>query len=169
MTERLLVRDLMSVGVATCPPDTLIVEIARLLLDKQLEAIVVLDQEGHAVGVVSQDELVEAYTRDNWRDLTAEAVMCDGVPQVPPDIPLTAAAQIMQDQRVRVLFLMHHAGGIEYPAAALSYRSILRHLAARSDAELQDLGIAAARQPPLETFIQKRDAARQRSRLPDQE
>jgi predicted transcriptional regulator len=169
MTERLLVRDLMSVGVLTCPPTTPIVEIARLLLDKQLEAIVVLDHEGHAAGMVSQDELVRAYTQDNWRALTAEAVMRAAVPQVPPDIPLTAAAQIMQDQGVRVVFLMHHAGGIEYPAAALSYRSILRYLAARSEADLQDLGIAAARQPPLDTFIQKRDSARQRSHLPDQE
>ncbi len=76
---------------------------------------------------------------------------------MPPDIPLTAAAQMMQDQRVRVLFLMHHAGGIEYPAALISYQHLLRHLAARDDDELRDLGISAARQSPLETFIQRRE------------
>ncbi|MCL5998278.1 MAG: CBS domain-containing protein, partial [Chloroflexi bacterium] len=159
----------MSVGVATCPPDTPIVEIARLLLDKQLEGIVVLDEEGHAVGSISQDELVQAYTRDDCRDLTAEDVMRDSVPQIPPDVPLTVAAQIMRDKGTRVVFLMHHAGGIQYPAAALSYTHILRHLAARSDAELQDLGTAAARKLPLETFIEKRDAAQRQSRFPPQE
>ena len=46
--ERLLVRDLMAVGVATCPPTTPIVDVARLLLEKQLEVIVVLDEEGEA-------------------------------------------------------------------------------------------------------------------------
>ncbi len=169
MAERLLVRDLMSVGVATCAPDTPIIEIARLLLEKKLEAVVVLNEEGHAVGIVSQKELVKAYTRDNHQQLTAEAIMHDGVPSVPPDIPLTAAAQIMQDQDIRVIYLMHHAGGIAYPAAVLSYQHLLRHLAARSDEELNDLGIKAARQAPLDEFLQKRDAARKRASFPHQE
>lgn len=169
MAERLLVRDLMSVGVATCAPNTPIIEIARLLLEKKLEAVVVLNEEGHAVGIVSQKELVQAYTRDNCRELTAEAIMHDGVPSVPPDIPLTAAAQIMQDQGIRVVYLMHHAGGIAYPAAVLSYQHLLRHLTARSDEELNDLGIKAARQAPLDEFIQKRDAARKRAGFPHQE
>ncbi len=116
VSERSLVRDLMSVGVATCPPDAPIAEIARFLLDKQVEGMVVLDSEGHAIGVVTQDELVQAYTRHDRSGLTAEDVMQDRVPEIPPDIPLAAAAQLMRDQGVRVLFLMHHVGGIAYPA-----------------------------------------------------
>jgi CBS domain-containing protein len=172
---RSLVRDLMKVGVLTCPPDTLVVEIARLLLERNLEAIIVLDPEdGHALGVVGQDELVQAYTnqsaaavnRQPLGDLTAGDVMREGVPQVPADIPLTAAVQIMQDQGVRVLFLMHHAGGIKYPAASLSYDHILRYMAAHDEAELRDLGIYAERQAPLKAFIQKRDAAQRASGKP---
>ena len=69
---------------------------------------------------------------------------------------------IMQDQGTRALFLMHHAGGIEYPAAVPSYYYLLRYLAADSDEELHDLGITAARQAPLEAFVNRRDAARRR-------
>jgi hypothetical protein len=36
----------------------------------------------------------------------------------------------------------------------------LRHLAAQSDDDLKDMGIAAARQSPLEQFIARRDAAK---------
>lgn len=169
MAERSLVRDLMTVGVATCSPDTPVVEVARLLLDKTLEAVVVLDQEGHAPGAVSRDDLVRCYAQDDWRDLTASDIMTDGVPELPPDIPLTAAAQLMRDRGVRAVFLMHHAGGIEYPAAVLSYAHFLRHLTAENDDELNDLGIAAARRPPLETFIEKRDAARRKAKGSRQE
>jgi CBS domain-containing protein len=169
MTERSLVRELMTVGVATCPPDTSIVEVTRLLLDEELEGVVVLDREGHAVGVVTRDELVRAYSRDDCRSLTAEEVMRDGVPQIPPDIPLSAAAQLMQDQGTRVVFLMHHAGGIEYPAAFLSYKHFLRHLVAQDEDELSDLGIAAARQLPLEAFVQKREEARRQAQASTQE
>ena len=162
-----LVRDLMTVGVATCPPTTPVVDIARLLLDKDLEAVVVLDAEGHAVGVVSRDDLVRAYTREDCRDLTAEAVMTEGLSQIPPNIPLTAAAQIMRDQGIRVVFMVHNADGITYPAACLSYTHLMRHLIARSDAELKDLGIKAEREAPLATFIKRRDEARRRASSTD--
>jgi CBS-domain-containing membrane protein len=149
-----LVRDLMTVGVSTCPPDTLVVDIARLMLEKGLEAVVVLDpEEGHALGVVSQTELARAYARPDVRDLTAEQVMRDDVPQAPPDIPLAVAAQLMQDQNTRALFLMHHAGGVIYPAGVITYAHLLRHLAARDAEELRDLGIGAER----------RDEARKRN------
>ena len=45
-----LVRDLMSVGVLTCSPETSVVELTRILLEKDREAAVVLDDHGHAVG-----------------------------------------------------------------------------------------------------------------------
>lgn len=159
----LLVRDLMTVGVPTCSPDTPIIEIARLVLQKELEAVVVLEpNEGHALGVVSRDELVAAYTHHVDVHTVAEQIMHDGVPQVPPDIPIQAAAQIMQDLGVRVLFLMHHSAGIEYPAAMISYHHILRHLSAESQDDLRDLGIQAERQSPLEAYFARRDAARKR-------
>jgi predicted transcriptional regulator len=158
----MLVRDLMTVGVVTCSEETPVADIARMILDKGLEAIVVLDEAGHALGTVSQFELVKIYNHPDPRKLKAEAIMREGVPQVPPDLPVTTAAQIMQDQGTRALFLMHHAGGIEYPAAVLSYYHLLRYLAADSDEELHDLGIAAARQAPLEAFVNRRDAARRR-------
>jgi len=161
-----LVRDLMSVGVATCSPDTLISDIARLLVEKDLEAVVVLDPvEGHALGMVSQDDLVRAYARGETQSLRAEDIMRDKVPQVPPDIPLTVAAQIMQDQSVRALFIMHHAAGIEYPAAFISYRHLMRHLAVKEGEDLRDLGIQAERQSPLEVFFQRREEARKRAGL----
>lgn len=160
ISSRKLVRDLMTVGVPTCPPDTPIVNLTRLMLEKNFEAVVVLDgEEGHALGVVSQAELVKAYQREDAHALTAENIMHEGVPEVPPDIPLEVAAQMMLDQNVRAFFLMHHAGGIVYPAAMITYRHLLRHLAAQSDDDLKDMGVAAARKAPLQQFIERRDAA----------
>ena len=73
-----LVRDLMSVGVLTCSPETSVVELTRILLEKDLEAAVVLDDHGHAVGIVSRDDLVRAYASgDDVKDHTG-AVKGDG-------------------------------------------------------------------------------------------
>ncbi|MGQ9850482.1 MAG: CBS domain-containing protein [Aggregatilineaceae bacterium] len=162
MSERYLVRDLMTVGVPTCAPDTPVSDLARLMLERDVEGVIVLDHEGHAVGMVTPDELMQAYQHDDPRALAAETIMREDVPELPPDIPLSAAAQLMRDRRVRVVFLTHNAAGITYPAAMLTYRHFLRHLAARSDADLADLGIHAQRLSPMQRFLQKREAARRR-------
>ncbi len=153
----------MSVGAPTCPLDTPVIELTRLLLEKEWEGAVVLDEQGHGAGVVTRDELVKAYAAGEYEGLTAESIMRADVPQIPPDIPLAAAAQLMQDLNVRVVYMMHHAGGIEYPAAFLTYNHLLRHLAMESPEELNDLGIKAQRESPIETFIRRRDEARRRA------
>lgn len=166
-------RDLMTVGVATVPTEAALVDIARLILDKNLEAVVVLSPEdGNALGYISREEILKAYSRhdgdlESLKNLQASEFMQEGVPQAPPDIPLTAAVQIMQDYHVRVLFMMHHAGGIEYPAGVLTYSHILRFLTARDESDLKDLGIKAARTSPLDLFIERREAARKRYRKED--
>jgi crotonyl-CoA carboxylase/reductase len=154
----------MTVGVQTCSPSTAVLDVARFMLEHDLEAMVVLD-DGHAVGVVSRQELVKAYARQDFAELTAGQIMREEVPQAPPDIPLAAAAQIMLDMGVRALFMMHHAAGVEYPAGVLTFRHLIRHLAAEEPDELTDLGIEADRESPIETFLKRRDAARKKRGL----
>jgi len=158
-----VVRDLMTVGVTTCSLGTPVSEIARLMVEKNLEAVVVLDEEGNARGYVGQDEAVGAISRPDSREMKVEDVLREDIPEIPVDIPIPAAAQIMRDKGVRVLFFLHRAGGIAYPAGILTYRHILRFLAASSPDDLRDLGIGAARLSPLEIFIQRRDAARKKN------
>jgi CBS domain-containing protein len=160
-----LVRDLMTVGVPTCKWETPIQDVARFLLERHVEAMCVLDAEGHGIGVVGEEELVAAYGRDDWNTLLAEDVMSEGVPELGADIPLTVAAQMMKDKGIRIAYMMHNSAGIIYPAAFISYRHILRHMAAKDESDLKDLGLAAARKSPLEQFIERRDEARRKAGL----
>jgi hypothetical protein len=45
----------------------------------------------------------------------------------------------------------------------ITYRHLLRHLAARNAEELHDLGMHAKRQSPMEAFIQRREEARRKN------
>jgi predicted transcriptional regulator len=159
-TARLFVRDLMTVGVVSLKKQTPVLEIARQMIAKDLEGVVILDDEGHAEGCLSQEEMIQVYSRPDVDTLKAVDIMKEGVPQIPPDIPLIAAAQIMFDIGVRALYIMHHSGGIEYAAGVITYHHLLRHLAAKTDDELRDLGISAQRKSPLEIFIERREAVR---------
>lgn len=159
----LLVRDLMTVGVPTCKWDTPVEDIARFLLEHHVEAMCVLDAEGHGVGVVGEQELVVAYGRENLPSLKAEDIMSEGVPELNADLPLAVASQMMKDRRIRIAYMNHNSGGIIYPAAYISYRHILRHIAAKDDSDLKDLGLAAERKSPIEQFIARRDEARRKN------
>ena len=125
--------------------------------------MVVLGDEGEGVGVCGYKELVDAYEREDVRELTAEEVMSEGVPELPSDIPLKVAAQLMKDKNVRVAYMNHNSAGIIYPAASISYKHLVRHLAAKDESELKDLGINAERKSPLEQFIERRDEARRQA------
>lgn len=160
-----LIRDLMTIGVPTCKTTTPVVDIARFLIDNNVEEMVVLGSEGEGVGVVGYEELVTAYHRENARELTAEDVMREGVTELPSDIPLTVAAQMMKDKGVRVAYMNHNSAGIIYPAAMISYRHIVRHLAAKDESELKDLGLAAERKSPVEVFVARRDQARKEAKI----
>jgi CBS domain-containing protein len=154
------VRDLMHIGVSTCRADTPVVETARTLLRENLEALIVLDGNGHAVGVLSRREVVAAYAQAGTRSrggeaVTAGDVMRPDIPEVPADIPAIAAAQIMLDQGVREVYLMHHAGGISWPAATLRFEDVLRYLAAETEADLASMGAGAPRKSPVETFMER--------------
>lgn len=165
MTVLTLVRDLMTVGVPTCKTSTSIVDIARFLVEQNIEEMVVLGNEGEGVGIVGYEELVGAYGRENAKSLTAEEIMREGVPEFPADIPLVTAAQMMKDKGIRVAYMTHNSSGIIYPAAMISYKHIVRHLAAKDESELKDLGLAAERKSPIEVFIERRDEARKKAGL----
>jgi len=153
----------MTVGVATCKTSTPVVKIARFLIENNVEEMVVLGDEGEGVGVCGYKELVKAYDQDNARELTAEDVMSEGVPEFPSDIPLILAAQLLRDKDIRVAYMNHNSAGIIYPAASISYKHLVRHLAAKDESELKDLGINAERKSPLEQFIERRDEARKQA------
>jgi CBS domain-containing protein len=157
-----LVRDLMTVGVPTCKHNTPARDIARFLLEHHVEAMCVLDAEGHGIGVVGEQELVTAYGKQDFDSLTAEDIMTEGVPELNADLPLTVAAQVMKDKETRIAYMTHNSAGIIYPAAFISYRHILRHIAAKDESELQDLGLAAESKSPIEQFMARRDEARRK-------
>ena len=155
----------MTIGIATCKANTSVTEIARFLTDNNVEEMVVLGDEGEGIGICGYKELVKAYNRENVRELTAEDVMSEGVPELPSDIPLTLAAQLLQDKDIRVAYMNHNSAGIIYPAASISYKHLVRHLAAENEEDLKDLGIKAERKSPLEQFIERRDEARKKAGL----
>ena len=72
---------------------------------------------------------------------------------------------MMKDKGVRVAYMNHKSAGIIYPAAMISYKHIVRHLAAKDESELKDLGLTAERRSPVEVFLERKNEARKKAGL----
>ncbi len=165
MSEPLLVRDVMRIGVPTCKETDPLDKVAALMLDQAATTLVVLDEEADTRGWINEARLAQAYlqvaslTPDACLltpapcPLTAADIMDEDVPEAPSDIPLAAAAQLMADMGVDHLFFLHHAAGRTWPAAVLGLRDLVRALAGPE--YIKNQGTAAPRPTPMDLFRQR--------------
>jgi CBS domain-containing protein len=130
-----LVRDIMKIGVPTCKVETPLPEVARIMARENADAVIVMDESG-AVGVVSQTDLAGVYAR-NYALLTAQEIMADKIVSIPPDAAATAAAQIMQDEKVYQVFVMHDHPGPSRPSAVVTMRAVVRDMAGLETEQLK--------------------------------
>jgi CBS domain-containing protein len=77
-------REIMSKPVVSVRPDTPTREIARLLVDKGISAVPVVDENGAPIGMVSEGDLIrpERAAREAWRQSWLE-IFAEGEPLAP--------------------------------------------------------------------------------------
>ncbi|HEU4342451.1 MAG TPA: CBS domain-containing protein [Candidatus Binatia bacterium] len=126
------VRDWMHHGVITCTADTAVEEVAGTMEGKDISALVVVDQAGDAIGVISRTDLVNArfvqpYWR-HWPGMTAAHLMSKPVISVSPETDIDSAAHILHAKRIHRLVVMETSGGRLCPVGILSVTDIARHL-----------------------------------------
>ncbi|WP_270937488.1 CBS domain-containing protein [Falsiroseomonas oryzae] len=117
-------RDLMTPDVITVPPETPVLAMARLLADRGISAVPVVDAEGQVRGIVTEADLIrrlageedkhggwlaslfanqerdaERYARTHG--VTAADVMTTAPIAVDPDTLASAVAHLMEDKGIR--------------------------------------------------------------------
>jgi CBS domain-containing protein len=77
-------RDIMSAPVVSVDPYTSTREVARLLVEKGISAVPVVDADGAPIGMVSEGDLIrpERAARENWRQSWLE-IFAEGEPLAP--------------------------------------------------------------------------------------
>lgn len=139
----------MQVGVPTCREDTPLKDVARLLVERNIAALIVVDEDANLVGWINEQHLAQVVDRNHAR-LVAGDVMNEHVPEILPDVPAAAAAQLMLDRGLRQLFVTHHAGGVKYPAAVITLQDVIRIIAGMERAP--GVGAGAERPTAVDLF-----------------
>jgi CBS domain-containing protein len=125
------VRDWMHPGVISCTPGTPIGEVVKIMDVRDISALVVVNAEGEAVGVISRTDLVnhrfvQPYLK-HWRGMAAEHLMSRPVISVTPDTPVSAAAHLLHAKRIHRLVVVEQDGGHVRPVGILSVTDLAKH------------------------------------------
>ncbi len=122
----------MHVGVITCRPDTPAGEVANTLQAHDISALVVVDEEGYAVGVISRTDLVNAtfvqpYLK-YWRGLAARHLMSSPVVGVRADTSVEEAMRLIHDRKIHRVVVTEPEGNRERPIGILSVTDLVGHM-----------------------------------------
>jgi len=116
----------MTRKVVAVPPDMPVAEVAKLLVERRLSAVPVIDEERRVIGIVSEGDLMRRPETDteaprSWwlkafaapetlaerfiksHGLKAKDVMTEEVVTIAPDVSLADAADLMEQNRVKRL------------------------------------------------------------------
>jgi len=118
-------------GVVSCSPETPVEEVAKTMESEDISALVVTNEAGDAIGVISRTDLVNArfvqpYMK-HWRGMTASHLMSQPVVSVPPDASVRQAARLMQEKNVHRVVVGVHEGDRLKPVGILSVTDLVKH------------------------------------------
>lgn len=103
-------------GVVTCGVDANAAEVARIMLDNDVSALVVIDERLNACGVISKTDLIGYYGKD-LSLITAEDIMTSEILTVSPDTLVHEAVQLILERRVHQLVIVTKGGAHRRPVA----------------------------------------------------
>jgi CBS domain-containing protein len=130
----------MSRGVVTCGIDANAAEVAKIMLDNDVSALVVIDKHLNACGVISKTDLIKSYGKD-LALITAEDIMTSEILTVSPDTLVHEAVQLMLERRIHQLVIVTMGGVHRRPVAIFTSGDAVALMAGesilRSDAQIR--------------------------------
>jgi signal-transduction protein with cAMP-binding, CBS, and nucleotidyltransferase domain len=109
ITSNMLVREAMSSPVISVSEGTDIAELAKVMKDHNVGAVIVTNEEDQPVGIVTERDIVTrvvAQGRDH-DDVVAKSVMSSPLHVVAPDMSLMEAMRLMDKLNIRRLGVMY--------------------------------------------------------------
>ena len=127
-----LVKDLMHSGLITCKPTATLGQVAVLLNQHQIHALVVTDRDGRILGLISDFDLMagewlssDAESLAVMKNLTAADLMTNPADTVEANIPLADAVSLFMEKGVSRLLVTDN----EKPVGIISLSDLVASIA----------------------------------------
>jgi CBS domain-containing protein len=141
------VSELMHTPPVTCRPNATIAEVARLMRDRNVGSVIVVDAVGYLAGIVTdRDVAVRGVGEGRSGDLAVEYVMSRNVATVPLHADVADAAGIMAKRRVRRVPVVDEE---DTPHGLVALDDLVRHLGREADAVADTVMVQVTNLPGL--------------------
>jgi CBS domain-containing protein len=133
-----LVRDLMHTGLITCKPNATLGQVAVLLDQHQVHALIVTDRDGRPNGIITDFDLMagewlskDAESLKAMRSLTASDLMTQPVDTVEANTPIAEAVNLLMEKGVSRLLVTEN----EKPVGMISLSDFIASIASEVEAK----------------------------------
>jgi CBS domain-containing protein len=121
------VGDLMHKGVIACSPETTLNEIVRIINDTSVHAIVVMDANNQALGIITHMDIIQYYDKD-LNQLVASELISNQVVEIEPDQPAKHAAELMLQKGVEHLLVVEKQSNKQQPVGVVSTTDLIKEM-----------------------------------------
>jgi len=121
------ISDLMQKGVIFCYPNDTAREIARMMDKNLVRSIVVVDDNGEVLGLISVMEVIPHYGK-NLDRIQAEKIMRPYKIDVDPDWPIEKAIDLMKKWKIEQLIILDPNSPVKRPVGILTTFDIVQYM-----------------------------------------
>ena len=136
------VKDLMHKGLITCPPETSLGQVATLLAEHHVHALIVAEQDTPPLGLISDFDLlagewlsVDQESLDTMRRMTARDLMTFPIESIDAETPIEAAANKMIEKQIHRMLVTENGN----PIGVISISNFVASIAAQEKAKRESV------------------------------
>ncbi|MCA9936295.1 MAG: CBS domain-containing protein [Ardenticatenaceae bacterium] len=116
-------------GIFSCRVETSLLDVARLLLERDISSLVVLDEAEALRGIISRTDLLQAcLEHDEWAVQTVADYMSTDVVTVTPQTLLCDVAELLLQNHIHRVVVVREEDGVQYPVAVVSDGDFIYHM-----------------------------------------
>ena len=117
-------------GIFSCKKDQPLGQVVRLMVDEDISALVVVENDGALAGIITRTDLLRAYKEfDDWAAHPAEEFMAREVITVGPHTLLSDVACLLLEKHVHRVVVVHEVEGRIEPISVVSAADLVYHMA----------------------------------------
>lgn len=129
MTTDLTVLQAKRFGVFTCNKDDTLFEAAQRIVEEDISALVVVDENGFLIGIITRTDLMKAFVSlEDWEKHKVTDLMNPEVVTVTPQTNLMRVAEILLEQQIHRVVAVREEGGKKRPISVVSSADIVYHM-----------------------------------------
>ncbi len=116
-------------GCYCCKENSSLLEAARKMVEEDISALGVRDEDDYLVGIITRTDLLKAYLAyEDWVEQPVEDFMSADIVTVTPGTTLREAAKLMVEHHIhRVVAVQEEAGKLR-PVSVISDSDLVYHL-----------------------------------------